>query len=93
MNTTKSKLAMSRAWDMARKGQTIYGGPVKSFLREALRLAWADLNADPVMNAFDSMIADIRSGKIRRTYSAPYCVRNHGARSVTRWFANQGASP
>jgi len=87
----KAKLAMSRAWKLAREGQTIYGGSVRSFLAEALRIVWSELSQSPVMRAAASILADYRSGKLKPSHAPAYCVRNRGSASTARWWAQQGA--
>lgn len=91
-NTAKASLVMSRAWAEARHGQTIYGGPVRCYMAEALRIVWAELNVDPVMRAADELIAQIRANRSKAVHVPPYCVRNRGGyRAITRWYAGQGA--
>ncbi len=90
-NTGKSKLVMKAAWAEARRGQTIYGGSVRQYLREALRLAWADAKADPYLAAFDALQAEYRSGKIKRTHAPAYSFRSRGNRAITAWYAGQRA--
>src|SRR5690625_2402189 len=34
-------MVMRSAWDIARKGQSRFGGSVKEYFAEALRIAWA----------------------------------------------------
>lgn len=55
---------MRRAWAMSREARTLYGGPVRSFMAEALRLAWAEAKADPLLTEIGKMIASARA---RRT--------------------------
>lgn len=38
----KMKNVMSRAWEIARQGQRWFGGNVKQYFAEALRMAWAE---------------------------------------------------
>ena len=33
---------MKRAWDIAREGQTKFGGKVSEYISEALKMAWAE---------------------------------------------------
>jgi len=93
MSSHKASLVMSRAWKLAREGQTIYGGSVKSYLAEALRLSWAELNVDPVQKAVDELIAFNRANRAagRHSAAAPYSVRKFGNPAITRWYAGQSS--
>ena len=59
---------MRAAWAMVRKAQSIYSGNLRQYLAEALRLAWADLNSNPVVQEFRSIIRDIRAKKAAGTF-------------------------
>lgn len=61
----KAKLAMQSAWRHARRFQTLRGGSVRSFMSEALTLAWAELKASPVVAEADKIIAEIRAAKLK----------------------------
>ena len=39
------KNVMSRAWEIAREAVKAFGGSVKSFFAEALRMAWAEVKS------------------------------------------------
>jgi hypothetical protein len=39
------KNVMTRAWEIAREGQKRFGGNVKEYFAQALRLAWAEVKA------------------------------------------------
>ena len=65
------RLAMVKAWRMARRGATVYGGPVRSYLREALRIAWAEILADPVVQEVNKIIAEIKAAKSAGTWRHP----------------------
>ncbi len=60
-----ARLAMRGAWKLARQGATIYGGSVRLYFREALRIAWAEVKADPVAQEARRMCAEIRARKKR----------------------------
>ncbi|MFI4985832.1 MAG: hypothetical protein ACHQF3_00150 [Alphaproteobacteria bacterium] len=93
-----AKLAMQAAWTLARRGWAIYGGPKRSFLREALRIAWAELKAEPVFVRVRAMIAEIRAQKSRPRpavslspgllAAAARCSRRHGARAYGGGFGS-----
>jgi len=67
----KASLAMKAAWEMARKGQASYGGPIRQYIREALRLAWVDVKAYPVTTAVDALLADLRAARSNPAPKAP----------------------
>lgn len=56
-----AKLAMQNAWRIAREDQSIYGGSPRSYIAEALRIAWAELKADPVFVAVNQIIAELQA--------------------------------
>lgn len=56
-NQFTPRLAMARAWALARRGQSIYGGSVKAHFRQALKLSWADLQDDPVAQTAQRLCA------------------------------------
>lgn len=86
----KAKLAMKAAWEMARKGQRIYGGQVRQYLREALRLAWADVKADPVTRAADDLIAHIRATRnTPPAVASAYLARYAGSVHRRIWADNR----
>ena len=60
-----ARTAMKDAWRLARRGQAVFGGPVRAYLAEALRIAWAELKADPVFQECQTIIAEIRTRKAR----------------------------
>lgn len=92
MKTTYTeKLVMQRAWALARRGQTIFGGPIRSYIREALRESWAAVKADPVVKVADQMISEIRARKGQTAGMVPYSIRSRGHRAVARFYASHGA--
>lgn len=72
----KAKIAMKRAWELARKGRSIFGGSVRQYLAEALREAWAALKADPVVREAEKIIAGIRAAKASGSWQPCYMGRN-----------------
>lgn len=69
----KAKLAMEWAWRYARRLQTLRGGSVCQFLSEALKQAWAEVKANPVVNEAYKLIAEIRAAKLSNP--TPYIPR------------------
>lgn len=61
----KASLAMTSAWRHARRFQTLRGGSVVTYLSEALKMAWAELRANPVVAEVDKIIAEIRAAKLK----------------------------
>jgi len=84
-----ARLAMQGAWQLAREGQAIYGGPIRSFIAEALRIAWAELKADPVHRACVEMVAGIRAAKANPQPSPQLSPGLLAA--AARWRARHGA--
>ena len=70
-----ARIAMKEAWRLARRGQTVFGGSVCAYLAEALRIAWAELKADPVFQEVQEIIAKIRARQARLDgrHAAPSC--------------------
>ena len=56
---------MKEAWRLARRGQAVFGGSVRAYLAEALRIAWAELTADPVFQEGQIIIAELRAHQAR----------------------------
>ena len=63
--------AMRDAWRLARRGQTLYGGKVRDYLAEALRIAWAEVKADPIVQECKRIIAATRARKAAGTWRHP----------------------
>ncbi|MGO8867331.1 MAG: hypothetical protein ACLQME_12585 [Alphaproteobacteria bacterium] len=91
-------LAMRRAWILVGEGWAIYGGPKRSFMAAALRIAWAELKADPVAQACRRMVAELRADRLRREQApglSPGCraaatrrARRHGAPAYGNDYAS-----
>ncbi len=60
-----ARTAMKEAWRVARRGQAVFGGSLRSYLAEALRIAWAELKADPVFQECQIIIGEIRARQAR----------------------------
>ncbi len=60
-----ARTAMKEAWRLARRGQSVFGGSLRAYLAEALRIAWTELKADPVFQECQIIIAEIRARKAR----------------------------
>ncbi len=71
INTSGARSAMKAAWRLARRGQTLYGGKLRSYLAEALRIAWRELKADPVFQECQKIIAEALARKAAGTWRAP----------------------
>lgn len=80
----KASLAMKAAWAMARKGRVIFGGTVRQYMREALRLAWADVKAHSVTKAYDELRADLAAKRKQPARSAPTAYLARFANSTHR---------
>ena len=63
--TPGARTTMKEAWRLARRGQAVFGGSVRAYLAEALRIAWAELKVDPVFQEMQKIIAEIRARKAR----------------------------
>lgn len=66
-----AKLAMKAAWKLVRRAQAIFGGNARLYIAEALRQAWAELNADPVELECRRLIAQLRAAP-KRSYTRDY---------------------
>ena len=66
-----ARRAMIEAWSAARQGQAIFGGSIRSYLAEALRQAWAELLADPVVQEVAKLIAAIKGRRAAGTWQHP----------------------
>jgi len=78
----KASLSMKAAWDLARKGQRIYGGTTRQYLAEALRQSWAEVKGSPVTKAADELRAMIRANREKppvalTPYLAQFSNRTH----------------
>ena len=86
-------VVMRNAWVIARRGWEIYGGPTRSFIREALRIAWAELKADPVAQACARMVAELRADRLRLAGAQPATRLSAGCRAAAaRWRGRHGAA-
>ena len=63
-SNAKAKLAMTSAWRLARRLQTLRGGFVRQYLSEALKQAWAEVKASQVVNEAYKLMAEIRAAKL-----------------------------
>ncbi|MBU5341323.1 hypothetical protein [Caldifermentibacillus hisashii] len=52
----KLKMIMSNAWDIARRGQKKYGGKVKDYFAEALRISWKLYNDEKARKGGDLVV-------------------------------------
>jgi hypothetical protein len=87
-----AKLAMQNAWRLARQGWAIYGGPIRSYLGEALRLAWADLKAGRAFQAINGMLADMRARKRGERRAEKTMIGSPGMQAAAdRWRQRHGA--
>lgn len=68
---SNSRIVMKRAWSMAHRAQALFGGRAPQYLAQALRFAWAERNADPLVIECRSIIADIRARKAGTGPKAP----------------------
>ena len=84
-NNTGARIAMKEAWRLARRGQTVFGGSVRAYLAEALRLAWAELKADPVFQEVQTIIANIRAHKARLDGGHPASSRYATRANCSAW--------
>ncbi len=57
----KARTAMRKAWEMVRHAKALYRGPAHIFMSEALKIAWAEVNSDPVIREVDRIIAESRA--------------------------------
>ncbi len=57
----KAKTAMRLAWEMVRHAKALYRGPAHIFMAEALKIAWAEVNSDPVIREVARIIAEGRA--------------------------------
>lgn len=63
---------MRDAWILVRHAQTLYGGGARQYIAEALRLAWAALNANPVVLEFRKIRDELRAQRADGTLAAIY---------------------
>lgn len=94
------KNVMSRAWEIAREAVKTFGGSVKSYIAEALRMAWAEVKEVKVADWFENKVLREENGsafeifcKIRETEKAIYAMCFIGfnstgslARKKTLWI-------
>ncbi|TAL01850.1 MAG: hypothetical protein EPO08_09170 [Rhodospirillaceae bacterium] len=77
----KAKIAMKEAWTLAHRGQRVFGGRVRQYIREALRQAWTEVKASPVTRTVDELRAMIRVSRNKPPVApTPYLARFMGAR-------------
>ena len=76
-----ARLAMRGAWKLARQGATIYGGSVRLYFREALRIAWAEVKADPV--------AEEARQASHGIFEAPLAGADFGTHAASRRYATR----
>ena len=70
LNTNpKAKTVMRLAWEMVRHAKALYRGPAHIFMAEALRIAWAQVNSDPVIREVARIIAEGRARNARQPES------------------------
>ena len=65
----KAKTAMRLAWEMVRHAKALYRGPAHIFMAEALKIAWAEVNSDPVIREVGRIIAEGRARQARQSES------------------------
>jgi len=84
-----STIAMRNAWRLAREGWRIYGGSPRTYIREALRIAWAELKAHPVFQACQELI-----GRLEAERRQPHPVVSLSLElraAAARWSCRHGA--
>ena len=54
---------MKQAWQMARQGCRIYGGAVRQYLSEALKIMWSRVKTEPIYQDLRNVIAETRARK------------------------------
>jgi hypothetical protein len=59
---------MRRAWELAKAGAAVYGGPVKMYFAEALRMAWKEAKG----NTKEQMIEALEKVGFKRWQKAGY---------------------
>lgn len=77
------KNVMTMAWEIARKGATQFGGSVKSYFAEALKLAWAQIKA-PV-----AVTVELVSGSRKYKSWVAEIVGTHAKFKFERSFINK----
>jgi hypothetical protein len=82
---TFAGLAMQKAWKLARKAQTLYGGSVREFFNKALQIAWAELNSNGVVQAIREIIAETRAAKAAGTFHMGRQSRYRAAYYAAAW--------
>lgn len=65
----KAKTAMRLAWEMVRHAKALYRGPARVFMAGALKIAWAEVNSDPVIQEAARILAEGRAGNARQPES------------------------
>jgi Streptococcus thermophilus bacteriophage Gp111 protein len=68
----KMKVTMANAWEFARRGAKKFGGKVKEYLAEALKLAWALYKAQKERKG--GQIAGIAPWFLQKTFNNPSVV-------------------
>ena len=63
----KAKTGMRLAWEMVRHAKALYQGPAHIFMAEALKIAWAEVNSDPVIREVARIIAESRARNARQS--------------------------
>lgn len=74
--TIHSRYVMKEAWALARRGCRTYGGNVRQYISEALRIVWAELMANPVAQTIRDIITETRARKAAGTFPSPRRFRN-----------------
>ncbi len=84
----KARLAMRDAWAMVRRACTLYGGTARQYISEALRIAWAELKANPIVQETDRIIAETRKlkaeGRLSMLRPSAYALSYGGAHWIGR---------
>ena len=65
----KARTAMRLAWEMVRHAKALYRGPARVFMAKALKIAWAEVNSDPVIREVGRIIAEGRARNARQPES------------------------
>ncbi len=81
----KGRTAMRLAWGMIREGRPVYGGTVREYRSEALRIAWAEVKADPVILELDKIFAQGRAMRADPNHRQPRQSRYARAYYEASW--------
>lgn len=57
---------MQDAWRLARRAQTVFGGHVRQYIAAAMRQAWTDHKANPVVAEIADVLSGVRRSAARR---------------------------